>query len=160
MQGSLARRADRSPPGLHDGATSARALPSMSVDIMAPQDAAALPQDAIVEGVIALWRIVDSDVSPVIGRRGSAAVLKRALIMTRRSHRWMPEPSGEATFDECLSALVAAISEQSPDQSRLGRQALQATFQDLLASLVGTALTAALLRAAGSARDDGREPVR
>ncbi len=104
--------------------------------------------DPAIEAAIALWRAVDLEVSALIGRRGSAAVLRRTLVMTRRRHGWMHEPSDDAGFEACVLALGDALGGQAPEESLAGRHALEAAFHDLLASLVGGALTTQLLRAA------------
>jgi len=107
---------------------------------------------AIVQGAAALWRAVDLDLSPIIGRRGTAALFQRALFLTWRTHDWMPEQSGEASFDACLEALTKTLAGRQPEEAVAARRALESTFHDLLSSLVGAALTTQLLRAAWAHR--------
>ncbi len=97
---------------------------------------------------IALWRAVDLDVSAVIGRRGTAAVLRRALVVVRRTHGWMSEPPDDDDFDACLHALIDVLASQAPEERVSGQHALEFAFHDLLASLVGGVLAAQLLRTA------------
>lgn len=117
------------------------------------------PSDAqVVQEATAYWRAVDLDLSPVIGRRGTAALFQRALFMTRRTHAWLPEQSGDVPFDAGLQVWAEALAGQAPDAADAARRALTATFHDLLASLIGAALTAQLLRAARAHRPAG-EPA-
>ena len=117
-------------------------------DAAAAKSAHAASAARQAQGTIARWRAVDHDVSAVIGHRGTAAVLRRALTTTRRAHGWMPAPAEDASFDACVRALSDALAGQAPEASGAGRLSLEAAFRDLLASLVGGALTTQLLRAA------------
>lgn len=121
-------------------------------DATAMRSASAESADAGVQGTIALWRAVDLDVSAVIGQRGTAAVLRRALYVTRRTHGWMSEPADDTDFDACVSTLSDALAGQAPEERASGQHALESAFHDLLASLVGAALAAQLLRTAWAER--------
>jgi hypothetical protein len=107
----------------------------------------------------ARWGAVDAALSGVIGRRGAAAVLRRALFMTRGTHRWMPVPSPDTGFDACLDAFTRALAEQRREDCGAGRRALEASFHDLLATLVGMELTGQLLQASRCAQPALRTPV-
>ena len=111
------------------------------------------------QATIAAWLAVDLEVSAVIGRRGTAAVLQRALMVTRRMHRWMPEPSDDVSLDACVRALGDALAGQAPEDSSAGQQALETAFHDLLSSLVGGALTTQLLHTARTALRTRIEPA-
>ena len=112
-----------------------------------------------VRGAIAVWRALDVDVSAVIGHRGTAAVLRRALAMTRRTHVWLPEPSDDASFDVCVQALSDVLDARGAEESAAGSQAVQAAFRDLLATLVGASLTTQLLSAAWAVGHAQGEPM-
>jgi hypothetical protein len=100
----------------------------------------------------AVWHVVDLDLSAVIGQRGAAAVLLQALATTRRLHGWMPEPPADASFRRCVCALGDALADQPPQACAAGTLFLESTFQELLSSLVGAALTTELLRRAWALR--------
>jgi len=116
-------------------------------DTAAAQGATAASAGPALHATIARWRAVDVEVSAVIGQRGCAAVLRRTLVMTRRTHGWMHEPSDEAGFEACVLALGDALAGQASEESMAGNHALEAAFHDLLSSLVGGALATQLLRA-------------
>ena len=115
--------------------------------------------DSGAQGRLALWRAVDLDVSAVIGQRGTAAVLRRALVVVRRTHGWMCEPSDDTDFDACVRSVSDAFASRPPDERASGQHALEQAFHELLASLVGAALAAQLLRAAWAGRQAGIEAV-
>jgi len=110
-------------------------------------------------GTIVLWRAVDLDVSAVIGQRGTAAVLQRAMVITRRTHGWMSASPDDVDFDACVRIVNAAFASQAPEERVSGQRALEAAFHDLLASLVGATLAAQLLRAARNERQARIEAV-
>ena len=147
-------------PMTHETGTMAAATHRPTVDdATALAGASAESADAGVQGTIALWRAVDLDVSAVIGQRGTAAVLRRALGVVRRTHGWMSEPSDDTDFDACVQILSDALASRAPEERASGQHALEAAFHDLLASLVGAELAAQLLRAAWSERQSRLEVV-
>ena len=105
------------------------------------------------------WRVVDVDLSEVIGRRGTAAVLRRALAMARRTHGWLPVPAPDAEFDACMRALTCALADRRPEDCSAGRRALEATFHELLSTLLGVELTGQLLQASLAAHPAANTPV-
>ena len=144
---------DSSAPMTNDTPMVASAMDELSVDhTVMVHGAKAECGDPGAEATIALWRAVDLGVSTVIGRRGTAAVLRRALVIVRRTHGWMSEPLDDLDFDGCVHTLNNALASQAPEQRASGKHALETVFHDLLASLVGAALAAQLLRAAWSER--------
>ena len=132
-------------------ATSAEAVPIQCAKVASPGKE--------IQRTIALWRAIDLGVSAVIGRRGTAAVLLRALAMTRRTHGWLPEPPEDACLDVCVRALGDALDDRGAEESAAAGQAVQVAFRDLLASLVGAALAKQLLGAALAVRQARGEPA-
>lgn len=130
------------------GTTAAAMVRSRGDHATLAKRAGAASGGAAVDATLVLWRAADLDVSAVIGHRGTAAVLRRALVIMRRTHGWMPEPPDDADFDACVRNLCDAFAGQAPEERASGQRLLEATFHDLLASLVGAALTTQLLRAA------------
>ena len=137
-------------------ATSGR---TMVDDTTGARGTSAEPADSGAQGTIALWRVVDRDVSAVIGQRGTAAVLRRALAVMRRTHGWMSEPSDDTDFDACVQALSNVFASRAPEERVSGQHALETAFHDLLASLVGATLAAQLLRAGWTERRARLEAV-
>ena len=101
---------------------------------------------AIAALAVAEWRRVDAVLSPVIGHGGVAALYRRSLFLVRAERPWLPGVHAGALDPVEFSELQAALALQSADEAGAANEALQRTFHDLLASLVGSALTERLLQ--------------
>ncbi len=97
---------------------------------------------------VSTWRDVDAALSPIIGQRGVAALYKRSLYLTRAEHPCLATvydgELGPGEFD----GLHAALSRQTSSEAAAANGALLQVFHDLLARLIGAALTDQLLRSA------------
>ncbi len=96
----------------------------------------------------ALWRQADLRVSSIIGYRGTAAVLQGAAATTRRTHRWLPEPSDDASVVAYVTALNDSLDGREAQDAAAAAMAVQVAFRSLLGILVGAELTNQLLGAA------------
>jgi hypothetical protein len=104
------------------------------------------------------WQTFEAALTPILGKRGVAALYQRSLHLARAGHPWLCDPAETipATID--LPALKAAIVACDRDVAAAGSRAFLQSFHDLLASLVGPALTGRLLRP-GWARSAGDAPA-
>ena len=100
---------------------------------------------AVAARALAHWQRVDAALSPVIGHGGVAALYRRSLFLVRAERPWLPGVHAGALDPVEFSELQAALALQTADAAEAANQALQRTFHDLLASLVGSALTERLL---------------
>lgn len=124
-------------------------LPSMrDAGTARPVMSPASPPVVVADRSVAWWQAVDADLSPVIGQRATQALHARALCLTRASVAWLPEPMEHDTLSDCLSQLHEALAARPDDEAAAATRALEQTFHDLLASLMGAGLTARLLRSA------------
>lgn len=98
--------------------------------------------------VIALWRAADLDLSPVVGRRGALAILRRALASNQAAFGWLYVPDELQDFHAAIGPLCASFADRAPDEAQAAACALWSTFRDLLSSLVGEALAEQVLRSA------------
>jgi hypothetical protein len=108
--------------------------------------------------VTAVWVEIDRELTPIIGVRGVAALHGRSLFLASRQHPWLRDANGaqhgvQLAMD--LEALERCISAQSSDAARAGSAELLQTFDDLLASMVGPALSERLLRRLADAPASG-----
>lgn len=108
-----------------------------------------------IDGAIALWRAADVDLSPIVGRRGALAVLRRALALNRPAFEWLPALEDVLDSEDGIARLQAAVAGRPPDEADAAASALSATLHDLLASLVGAALARQLLRTVRDRRSHG-----
>ena len=102
----------------------------------------------IAEASVAIWAAIDAALAPVIGPRGSAALFKRSLHLTRTSHLLLAGAYDAASPPGDYSGLRAVLSRQTPTDAAAAHDAMLRTFNDLLADLIGRSLTQRLLQAA------------
>ncbi len=107
-------------------------------------DGADVPQ--IAGSAVAVWQELDATLSPIIGRRGVAALFKRSLLLTVPAHtslvaaHWQVETAGD------FESLGASLKQQSVANAIATNGALLQQFVDLLVSLIGESLTQRLLQ--------------
>jgi hypothetical protein len=100
----------------------------------------------IADSAVAVWRELDAVLSPIIGRRGVAALFKRSLLLTVPAHpsliaaHWVVQPEGD--FD----SLRNSLKQQSVANAIATNGALLRQFVDLLTTLIGESLTERLLQ--------------
>jgi len=99
----------------------------------------------VADTVVDLWLQIDQALHPIIGRRGVTALFNRSMKVTGTRHPWLMEGHQHllATID--VETLRATFAKQAGAEAAAGGSALFHTFHELLASLVGAALTNQLL---------------
>lgn len=94
---------------------------------------------------VARWRQIDVALTPIIGRRGMAALYKQALNLTHVDFPWLARvPEDEASFDNFVP-LLAALEQQTRTTIVAANLALHRSFNNLLVSLIGESLSQRLL---------------
>ena len=99
----------------------------------------------IAQAIATLWRLINLALCPIIGQAGVAALFKRSLLLTTSAHPWLPTGLDPIEPGLDLTALLAALSQQSGASAASGGGAMLQTFYELLATLVGPSLTERLL---------------
>lgn len=100
----------------------------------------------IADEVVLKWRELDGILSPIIGRRGMAALYKRALYLVRTDYSWLASAhAGELSFGDFVS-LQTALMKQTDEVALAASLALYDSFYHLLFGLIGQSLTERLLR--------------
>ena len=100
-----------------------------------------------VAGVAAdFWVEIDRALSPVLGRRGVAALYKRSLHLSLPAHDWLMTLQNGPVSVIDFEKLKDAFAGQEPLEAASAAAELLRAFCDLLASLVGSSLTERLLR--------------
>ena len=102
----------------------------------------------IASRVVSLWHDIAAAYSPIIGRQGYIALLRRALSMSLAEIPWLADALSEDPADDEIKGLRRALSRQSASDMIHANAALLRQFFDLLASFIGAALTEKLLREA------------
>lgn len=100
----------------------------------------------IAARVVAACREVDAALAPVIGARGVAALFQRSVHLAAEAVPWLAGGGGAGPTGIDLPALESLLSARDAADAAVGGGRLLQQFDDLLASLIGPALTARLLR--------------
>jgi hypothetical protein len=120
----------------------ARRRIAAALEIRAGSDA---DPSRVAATVVAMWRDIEGQLTPIIGPRGIAALYARSLYLSSREYPWIGTPPNgvPATLD--LTALHDALASQHSALGAEGGAVLLHTFHTLLVSMVGAALTERLL---------------
>ncbi|MEY4562156.1 MAG: hypothetical protein RLZZ618_1433 [Pseudomonadota bacterium] len=102
----------------------------------------------IAAALVAIWREIDTALTPILGQRGVAALFGRSLHLAAVSHGWFADARSTLPITMDFDALLAATARQTPAEAMAGGAQLLQTFHGLLATLVGGSLTDRLLRSA------------
>ena len=89
---------------------------------------------------------IDQALTPIVGRRGVAALYKRAMHLAGRTHSWLAVPMEGVPTAMDVAALTGALEEQTAADAAAAGTLLLQTFHELLTTLVGPSLTERLLR--------------
>ena len=84
--------------------------------------------------------------SPVIGRRGSAALFQRSLHLAREGYPWLGAASKNTAEHDEFATLRVALALQTPEHAAAAHDSMLQIFLALLADLIGESLTQRLLR--------------
>ena len=121
----------------------------MPTEAQPPQATAAPATQDPVEvaaAAVSTWRSVEAALSPIIGKRGVAALYQRSLFLTRVLHPCLASVHEGALQPGEFAALHGVLSKQPAATAAAASHALLETFRGLLANLIGEALTERLLK--------------
>ena len=102
------------------------------------------PQLAAVIGKA--YQDIEIILTPIIGKRGAAALFKRSLHLTALTHPWMLSGHVGGEVDVDIEKLKSVLMQQTSVEAAAGGGFLLQTFYELLATLVGRSLAGRLLR--------------
>jgi hypothetical protein len=109
----------------------------------------------IAAAIVAIWNDIDDVLTPIVGPLGVVALYQRSLHLTSATFPWLAEPrDGERQTPDPAALTTLLAQRGSVDAAAAGSAFLQ-TFHELLASLVGPALTERLLRDAWANTSSG-----
>jgi hypothetical protein len=112
-----------------------------------PTSTASARTASLADSHVSTWQTIADALGPVIGRAGVAALYERARHLSRAPHPWLARRDGDrATSSMDLVALKAALVRQDPVEAAAGAEALLQAFREVLATLIGPALSDLLLR--------------
>ncbi len=99
-----------------------------------------------VDGVLALWMGIDARLSPVIGRRGMAALYQRSVHIASADYPWLVKARVRGFHCDEFAELKRALVEQPDVQVSAASTRLLQVFCTLLEGLIGRTLSKRLLR--------------
>ena len=99
----------------------------------------------IADAAVTLWRGVDATLSPIIGRRGVAALYKRSLYLIRSDYPWLTGVHQATVREGEFAPLHTMLSQQTSATAAAANNVLLQMFLDLLGRLIGTSLAERLL---------------
>lgn len=96
--------------------------------------------------VLQLWQPLASQLIPLIGEGGFHALFARSLYLTRATFPWLAPGDTLRAADAWFVNLRICLEAQSAIEANKASHMLLLTFTDILASLIGEALTISILR--------------
>ena len=106
----------------------------------------ALDSAAAARHLTATWLAIDAALRGVIGPQGVAALYSRSVSLTARRRPWMAAACDNQVATLGLAALQSEMALQPLAEAQAAAAALLQVFEDLLCSLIGSALAERLLR--------------
>lgn len=100
---------------------------------------------AIAEATLSTWHQVAARLSPVIGERGTDALLSRSVHLTGNAYPWLAMAGDQADQESRLAAIKTRLAGCETDTATEASYTLFTTFVELLAALIGASLTERLL---------------
>ncbi|MGL6111829.1 MAG: hypothetical protein ACRC2B_17195 [Rubrivivax sp.] len=100
----------------------------------------------IAVAVFSIWEEIDDALTPIVGTQGVVALYRRSLHLAVAQHPWLAGRDEGVLTDTDPAVLKSVLAQRSSAEAAAGGNAFLNTFHALLASLIGPALTARLLR--------------
>ncbi|UYB52990.1 hypothetical protein OCJ37_03230 [Xanthomonas sp. AM6] len=111
--------------------------------------AARASAEDVAAAIVQVWQQMDDALTPILGARGVAALLRRTLFVCKDHFPWLAETyaASEISSDRgVIDVLRRVLAEQPAPAAAAGGGALLHSFHDLLVGMIGTELTERLLR--------------
>lgn len=114
------------------------------------QDAGERGADArsVAEAASCLWNQAACELALLIGQGGVRAIYARSLHLARSRYPWLPEPADPTQSDPPFTELRVTLERQAAPDALEAGAAFLVTFTDLLATLIGEAVTTGLMNSA------------
>lgn len=94
------------------------------------------------------WRRIAQQLCPLIGDSGFCALLGRALHVVGPEYAWLAPPQSCRAPEQLFAALAERMAVADPERAIAANDTLLRTFTQLLATLIGEALTQRVLSSA------------
>lgn len=131
----------------------ARPVQASSSAIARPRRSLAADSCGVAARSVQEWCRIEQALAPIIGHGGVGAVYGRSLTLARGTFGWLPAATEGTIGSMALARLHAALAGQPAAESAAADDAMQQTFRDVLASLLGAPLAGRLLASGQRAGD-------
>ena len=118
---------------------------SISAEILSEKVARGEDVTSIADAVTQAWQQADAMLTPLIGHRGVSALYQRSVHVAANSAPWLAPCYQGIQHEMHLDLLKQTLVQQSSNDAAIASTELFRIFHDLLASLIGSSLTARLL---------------
>jgi hypothetical protein len=105
---------------------------------------------AVVSATIGLWETLTPELVSIIGEGGFKPLYSRSVRLACQQYPWMAHDAQTLRAHERFAQLQACLQAQELPLAHKASMALFTIFLDMLASLIGEALTTHLLQSAWS----------
>ena len=99
------------------------------------------------------WRRIAQQLCPLIGESGFCALFVRAVHVVGPDHAWLAPQQPCRSPEQLFALLAERMAPVEPGRAAAANEVLLRTFTQLLATLIGEALTQRLLASATAAAD-------
>ncbi len=94
------------------------------------------------------WEQMSSKLISIVGAGGFHSLYARSVFIARARYPWLATDEVSAQTDPLFAQLKKCFESQLPVEASAANKLLLITFTDILASLIGEALTTSILRSA------------
>lgn len=138
-----------------------RATNTRAMALLADRVATNADASQIADAIGAAWHDLDLNLSPVLGRRGVAALYKRSLHLNTVAYPWLAQvrEAAHANLAIDVAPLRAMLGERSEAEAAETGAALIHTFTELLSTLIGASLSERLLDSVWALPSNGGPPA-
>lgn len=104
--------------------------------------------DNVADAAVMLWEQIAGKIVSIVGEGGFNSLYARSVFLSQSSFPWLAACPLSPQPDQRFAELKKCYEAQTPAQACAVNSLLLITFTDILASLIGEALTASILRSA------------
>jgi hypothetical protein len=104
--------------------------------------------EKITDAAVLLWEQMASKIISIVGEGGFNSLYARSVFLSQASFPWLTACPLSAQPEQRFAELKKCFGAQAPAQACAANSLLLITFTDILASLIGEALTTSILRSA------------
>lgn len=106
--------------------------------------------EKVADAAIDLWEKMAVQIISIVGEGGFNSLYARSVFLTQSSFPWLAASALSLQADTRFAELKNSLEGQAPVDANEASNRLLCTFTDILAALIGEAVTSSILRSAWS----------